>query len=127
MAKRNSTFEVKNPNAFFDFKNGKIVLTFHHTTAVEYPSSKQLMGFVAKCVDDRLTQPLSTLDTIENFLEFTLPLSKLLDDELRGNTVEGEAKGKNLTATADRRELYQAMADEFEAMAKRLRALKYHE
>ncbi len=125
MAKRNSTFEVKNPNAFFDFKNDKIVLTFHHTTANEYPSSKPLMAFVAKCVNDRLTGPLANMDTMENFLEFTLPLSKLLDDELRGNTVEGEARGKNLTATADRRELYQAMADEFEDMAKRLRALKY--
>lgn len=119
-------FEVRNPDAFFDFKNGKVVLTFEHSNFPGYKSAKPLTAYVKQCVIDSLTPPpKGQPDLRENFLDFSLPLSKLLDLELEGNTVGANSRGKNITATSDRRKLYEKMADEFEVMAKRLRSLNY--
>lgn len=126
MAKKSNYFHVNNPNAFFDFKGGKIVLSFEQSNFPGYKSSKVLTDFVEKCVQDALHPiPAGQPGVYENFLSFDLPLSKLIDTELMGNTTSCSSRGKNLTATADRKELYEAMASEFEDMAKRLRALKY--
>lgn len=119
-------FEVRDPDAFFDFKNGKVVLTFEHSNFYSYKSAKPLRAYVKQCVNDSLTPvPDGMLDLRENFLDFSLPLSKLLDLELESNTVDANSRGKNITATSDRRELYEKMAGEFEVMAKRLRSLNY--
>lgn len=125
MKKSNRYFEVKNPDAFFELRNGKVVLILEQSDSPHYSSSKPLKAFVEKHISDRLNPvPFGHPDNRENFVNFMMPLAKMLDDELHCNCTPSSS-GKNLVITADRRELHDALAAEFEKMVKRLRALKY--